>query len=747
VADTASAGIALWSAATGFAAPLKLARVPPACTIRKPLRSLKGLPPRRVLSMPDVLAASVDWLAGHPLLAGLAVFLISAAESLVGVGLFIPGTFVMFGIGALVAFGALDLWETIAWAAAGAVVGDGLSFWIGRRYRDDLRGWWPFSRHPEWLERSEAFFRRHGSKSVLFGRFAGPVRPLVPAVAGMLGMPPARFYLVNVLSAITWAPAYILPGVVLGASLEVAATVATRLVVLLGGLIAALWLTATLVRRAYQYLAPRLDALLLRLLVYADAHPALRGLTNGVLDRNHPDFKPLLELATAFIVGLWLLASLLVLQVADPLPRGVDYRVNYLAQHLHSPWADPLMVTLALAHSVPVSAAVLLAGAGWLAWRRRADTLTHWLGAVAGPAVAAAVLQRALAVGPVREDLQAVVTNTGFPSLETAFAVAVFGFLAVVLAEALPAHWRRRAYSASGVLLVAGALGQLYLARHWASAILGGAMLAFTWTVFVGIAYRRHSRGAVRWQGLLGWVGAALLAGLGAQFAITGDAALAQLDRPPAVHRVDADAWWADEWARLPAHRVDWAGEAGEPLNVQWAGDAGALAAHLAARGWQVPASASLAGALAWLSPHPALADLPVLPRVHDGRHETLIRALMVPADPVGGIPPTRLVLRLWPTDTALAPGGDRLWVGSVSRQRVRGTAGLLQLPRSEPPGDAELAVLATDLAGLDQRRARQPLTQPGRQNGMVLLVREPRVRPRAETTTLPEHRSFAHPP
>ena len=77
-----------------------------------------------------------DWIALHPHWAALAVFLVSLGESLVVVGWFIPGTLVMFAVGALVAAGALDLWATILWAAAGAVAGDGISYWLGRHYRE-----------------------------------------------------------------------------------------------------------------------------------------------------------------------------------------------------------------------------------------------------------------------------------------------------------------------------------------------------------------------------------------------------------------------------------------------------------------------------------------------------------------------------------------------------------------------------------------------------------------------------------
>ena len=201
--------------------------------------------------MNGYVTAAITWLEQHPHEAGVAVFLVNLSESLVVVGLFVPGTLVMFGIGALVSVGAMGLQATLLWAIAGALAGDGISYLIGRHYHERLRILWPFRQHPEWLERAERFFERHGAKSVVFGRFAGPVRPIIPAVAGMMGMSAGRFYWANFLSAITWAPAYILPGVVFGASLGLATQVATRFLLTLVLLLLLLWLIGVLLNRVY----------------------------------------------------------------------------------------------------------------------------------------------------------------------------------------------------------------------------------------------------------------------------------------------------------------------------------------------------------------------------------------------------------------------------------------------------------------------------------------------------------------
>jgi len=157
------------------------------------------------------------------------------------VGLLVPGTVIMIGIGAVVATGSLGLLPILLLAMAGAIGGDSISYWLGRHYKERLVEIWPFSRYPEMLKKGAAFPRRHGGKSVLFGRFVGPVRPVIPVVAGMLGVSPMRFGIVNVLSAIGWALVYILPGVFFGTSLAVAGAVSTRLAVLVFILVMGIW--------------------------------------------------------------------------------------------------------------------------------------------------------------------------------------------------------------------------------------------------------------------------------------------------------------------------------------------------------------------------------------------------------------------------------------------------------------------------------------------------------------------------
>jgi len=158
----------------------------------------------------------LGWIENNPAYAGWVVFSISLAESLAIIGVLVPGVIILFGAGTLIGAGILDFWTMCAWAIAGAIIGDGLSFWLGHHFEYLTARWRWFRLHPDHLQRGIDFFRKYGDLSIALGRFFGPIRAIVPLVAGLMRMSPKRFYVANVLSALVWAPAYLLPGMLLG---------------------------------------------------------------------------------------------------------------------------------------------------------------------------------------------------------------------------------------------------------------------------------------------------------------------------------------------------------------------------------------------------------------------------------------------------------------------------------------------------------------------------------------------------
>lgn len=170
--------------------------------------------------MHDIVQTVITFLKQHQDLAFPVMFLVSFGESFVGLSLLFPGTTIMVLAGALVHWplnphGELDLWPPLFGGFFGAVVGDAISFWIGRQSGHALNRHWYFVRHPDLLKTGYAFFERFGVASVFVGRFFGPVRAVIPLVAGIMKMPWRQFWLANVGSALVWAPSLMLLGTLL----------------------------------------------------------------------------------------------------------------------------------------------------------------------------------------------------------------------------------------------------------------------------------------------------------------------------------------------------------------------------------------------------------------------------------------------------------------------------------------------------------------------------------------------------
>jgi undecaprenyl-diphosphatase len=159
-------------------------------------------------------------LQEHPGWIALIIAVIAFIESFAIVGLIMPGVAMLYVAAFAAGSGLLDVWSSLAAAIVGAVLGDGSSFLLGHYYKQDIVRFGLFRRHQDWLERGTGFISEHGVKSVVIGRFLGPVRPVVPLAAGILGMRPRKFFMINVLSSLGWAPVYIMPGFLLGAAVD-----------------------------------------------------------------------------------------------------------------------------------------------------------------------------------------------------------------------------------------------------------------------------------------------------------------------------------------------------------------------------------------------------------------------------------------------------------------------------------------------------------------------------------------------
>jgi membrane protein DedA with SNARE-associated domain len=158
----------------------------------------------------------IDFITAHAALAAPIMFAVAFAESLAFLSILVPGWGIMVAAGALAGSGVLDPWPVVIGAIPGAVFGDSISYWVGRRFGHAVPRMWPFKGRPDLLEKGHAFFEKYGGWSVALGRFFGPVRAVIPLIAGMMEMPRRQFWIWNVGSAFVWAPVVVFSGALVG---------------------------------------------------------------------------------------------------------------------------------------------------------------------------------------------------------------------------------------------------------------------------------------------------------------------------------------------------------------------------------------------------------------------------------------------------------------------------------------------------------------------------------------------------
>ena len=608
--------------------------------------------------MDALLQDLMHWISLHPHAFIVAVFIIALMESLVVLGLLIPGAALLFGAGALMATGTLPIMPIMLSASAGAIVGDFISFLVGHHYQQRLRVIWPFVRYPRLVNRGVNFFVQHGGKSVFMARFIGPIRPIVPAIAGMMNMTTARFLVVDLVASLLWAPVYLLPGMVFGASLGLAAEVAGRLVVLLVVMAGIAWLGFWLVSTLIRILQPHTASGLVKLLDYSRNHPLIKPLAGSLLDRDHPEARGLAILSVLFFITLWILLLISRQVLHGHWFDGIDSYIFHSLEDLRIPWVYRASVFITQFGNQTLLAIVVAGSSAWLFWKRDTKAAWHWLAVYIATGLLTWVLKNTVHIArPVEFQ-----TGFSFPSAHTSMSLAVYGFLALMIARELPVPRRWIPYSAAGLIVALIAMSRLYLGVHWFSDVLAGFSLGLAWVALIGIAYDRHPAPPLPVKRLL-LVTLLLITVAGTwqtQRYYTQE--LAHYSPPVEIHRITMSTWKTIGWEQLPVYRLDIEGSNEQPMNFQWAGSLEALQAELHQQGWAPAVPVSPINAMNWLAPDPEITSLPILPQVNNGQHQELL--LIAPHTSEDE---HLIVARLWPSDREILPDNQPVWVGNVT--------------------------------------------------------------------------------
>jgi len=161
---------------------------------------------------PTHLLESVG-VVGGLLLIGAIIF----AESGLLIGFFLPGDTLLFTAGFFASTGKLPLAGVLLVIFFGAIIGDNLGYTIGKKTGPKL-----FTKkdglifRQAYIQRAEAFYEKHGGKTVIMARYVPVVRTFAPLVAGVGNMKRSKFVIYDIIGAAIWTVSITLLGYWLG---------------------------------------------------------------------------------------------------------------------------------------------------------------------------------------------------------------------------------------------------------------------------------------------------------------------------------------------------------------------------------------------------------------------------------------------------------------------------------------------------------------------------------------------------
>ncbi len=611
--------------------------------------------------MSDIATPVLEWLNTNPELAGLATFLISAGESVAIIGTIVPGSIMMTAIGALVGAGIIPFWSTLMWAILGAIVGDGISYWFGHYFKDRTHSIWPFKNHPNILAGGEKFFHKHGAMSVFIGRFVGPVRALVPLIAGMFGLKPLRFTVANILSAILWAPIYMLPGFILGAaSMELPSELASRVLILLILVVLLIVLCVWLIKKLFELINTEVNQFLNWIWNSLKKSRYFKMLT--VLLKHYDPKKTHGQLTLTFY---FIISSLVFLYLANfILYKGSSGGTNSMIYHffrsIRTAGLDTPALLITLLGDKFVLLPIMAALFGWLIynkhWRTGAHVLALALIAVCSIEVFKHLVHSARPWGVLGNSD----AGYSFPSGHVTLAFVFYFGLAFLFIKIYNIQKRNLLYLMTGLLVGMIALTRLYFGVHWLTDVMGGAILASSILMLVILSYNRKASKKIKPRGVM----ITLLITFVLSYSINAAMSFHKLKHEytlleSPLYTITLDSWWQQKGGYFPLYRINRLGVASNVFNIQWLGSIADIKQILLKNGWEIPKERDWLSVLYRITAVESTQHLPLLSPLYLDKHPVLILTKQSREKKL-------VILRFWASQFLVNNTQEPLWLGMI---------------------------------------------------------------------------------
>ncbi|MDF1653482.1 MAG: VTT domain-containing protein [Coxiellaceae bacterium] len=607
--------------------------------------------------------AILAYVSNHPNWGIAFAFLISFAESLPLIGTIIPGSVTMTAVGTLIGARALPAVPTLMWASVGAFCGDCIGYYLGKYCDNFIRNMWPFSKHPKWIKKGEDYFHLHGGKSIIIGRFVGPVRSTIPLIAGLLKLSTLRFMAAAIPSAICWALAYTIPGILLGAlSLDLQPHVASKFILIGLAIVVLCWFLFWACFRLGRATLNSINNQIHRLWQVMAQHK--NSLYRALKRSHYPNDHHQLTLFIFAIISVALFCWVFISVVDHGCLTLANRPVLYLLQSIHNLTLSHILTAFTLLGDKPVILGFALLMVLWLATQKhyRAAYYLFFTGFVTAALIGVFKLIY-YSARPI--SISVVATSSSFPSGHTALTVVILGFAAYLGTLLANKFWRKFVYTTYVVLTLLVALSRLYLGAHWVSDILGSVTLGGTILFTSILLYRRKLFGTAPTKPWLTAIALALLIPWITYGAWQYQKTLSNYRLKFDIATTTTNRWWLKPNKHLPLYRNNRFGKPFLPFNVQWLSNFSDLRNDLLNNGWKlIDKPTSLSYNINRLKSLKPKNHLPIVPILYCGQQPraTFYR----PSDEKNRM----LELTLWMAPIKFLNNDTPLWIGTLDYHR-----------------------------------------------------------------------------
>ncbi len=615
----------------------------------------------------DYVQPLTDWLQTNPSWALFITFLISLTESLAIIGSIVPGSVTMTAIGILAGSGIMRVDLTLIAATLGAVCGDGLSYALGFVYSDRLAYMWPLNKYPSWLKYGKDFFSRHGGKSVFLGRFVGPLRSIIPVIAGMMHMTHWRFFIANFLSAIGWSVLYIMPGVIIGAaSHELSAESATRFFVLILILLAGIWLIGLLIKwllvKLNNYFRKNLHSFWLNL----KNHPILFKLFNAITPTDEINHYPTVSFLLTTALSIICFFILLILSSHPQWITHFDTPIHLFIQSFHTEGLVAFFIFCTQLTSKLTVSVLLITFCILLIHQRNFRTVFFLISVVATSSLIAFVLS-SITNTPRPAGLLVTMSGSSFLAINIEIATAFYGFIALFI-NSQYSLLTNTIRTFTLVVLALSGVGTIYLGDYWLTDVIAAFFCGITVALIHYIVYRKSINQTEKSNHYILMLCTVLGVILCTSIISTYINYKVLVHNHIPYHKefiLSEKQWWDQRHPILPIYRLNRIGKPISLMNIQYLGDLDNLQSNLEGMGWVIHNETLLTNLLLRINSKSNDIKMPLLAQLFENKRPELI---MTYKDKNSTI---ILEMRIWESNYHLGSLNRPIWIGSAHPNKI----------------------------------------------------------------------------